>query len=945
MMITILPVMPPDLRPMVQLDGGRYASSDINDLYRRVINRNNRLKHLLELKAPEVIIRNEKRMLQEAVDSLIDNSARRGKGVMASITGQRRLLKSVADMLKGKQGRFRQNLLGKRVDYSGRSVIVVGPELKLRQCGLPKRMALEIFKPFVIADLIERDIAYNIRMAGHLIQEATDEVWAILEEVIKDKLVLLNRAPTLHRLGVQAFQPLLVEGQAIQIHPMVCRAFNADFDGDQMAVHLPLTEESQKEASSIMLSSLNLLKPATGEPIVFPTQDIVLGIYWITRIKEGAKGEGKIFSSKNEALFAYESGIIDINAKIKVLNKGDQKLLGNKKFIETSAGQIIFNSALQNDFDYIDKEMNSKALESLMADVLDKYGFDKFNTIADKLKTFGFEYATISGISWGVDDLKVPPEKFKIIREAEKEEEEVRNHYQKGFLSEGEKYTRIVEIWTKVKREIEKLVPASLDPDGPVSLMVNSGARGSWAQPVQMSGMRGLVANPAGRIIELPIKSSFKEGCNVLEYFISTHGARKGTADTALRTAKAGYLTRRLVDVAQDVSINENDCGTKQGIILLKSESQELGQSFSSRLLGRVASRSIIEIKTGQKLVGANMTIDRKTALRIENAEDIKEVFVRSPLTCELEDGLCQMCFGYDLGKNSLVDIGEAVGIVAAQSIGEPGTQLTMRTFHTGGIAGAGDITQGLPRVEEIFEARSPKGTAVISRVDGTVDDIINKENQTVIKIRLDVDSSKLSKTSAKINKKKGKNLKFVEYKLSQDAAILVHRGDHLFKGDQISEGHIDLKDLFKLVDQRTVEKHIINEVQKVYVNEGAHINDKHIEIIAKKMFSRVKIEDNGDTDLIPGEIVTRLKVAKTNKDILKKKGRPATFQSVLLGITRVSLSTDSFLSAASFQETARVLIRAATEGATDNLRGLKENVIIGKLIPAGTGLRWKWKE
>ena len=704
MFIEVLPVLPPDLRPMVPLDGGRYASSDLNDLYRRVINRNNRLKKLLELNAPEVICRNEKRMLQEAVDALIDNSARRGQGVMAS-TGQKRKLKSLADMLKGKQGRFRQNLLGKRVDYSGRSVIVVGPELRLDECGLPKKMALELFKPFVINKIIERGLAHNIRGANRLIAEGPDEVWAFLEEVISNKTVLLNRAPTLHRLGVQAFKPILIEGNAIRLHPLTCRAFNADFDGDQMAVHVPLTEEAQEEARTIMLSANNLLKPATGEPITDPDKDIVLGCFWMTVIKKGVKGEGKVFGSKNEAVLAYQNGITEINAEIKVLkhfeDRKDQQ--GEDRYIKTSVGRIIFNSAIPNDFGFINKEMNKKALKILMADLIETHDFVKMKDVFDRVKSLGYEYATKSGLSWSYSDLVVPKEKEGIINETNKEVETIYEQYQNGLLTDEERYDRVIEVWHKAKNEISHKVREVMEKENnSVYTIISSGARGSWAQPVQMAGMRGLMASPSGRTIELPVISNFKEGLTVLEYFISTHGARKGSADTALRTAQAGYLTRRLVDVSQDVVIREEDCKAKEGIMAYRADAKAINQSFSAKIFGRVSLHDIKD-SSGAVLVKANDIITKANALKVDES-DVEEVEVRSPITCQVLTGMCRKCYGFDLGYNKEVKLGAAVGIVAAQAIGEPGTQLTMRTFHTGGVAGGGDITQGLPRVQEPFE-------------------------------------------------------------------------------------------------------------------------------------------------------------------------------------------------------------------------------------------------
>ncbi len=907
--LTLIPILPPDLRPMVQLDGGRYASSDLNDLYRRVINRNNRLKYLLEISAPEVIIRNEKRMLQEAVDALIDNGMRKGILTTAT-TGGKRLLKSLADILKGKQGRFRQNLLGKRVDYSGRSVIVVGPALKLHQCGLPKKMALELFKPFVIQKILERELAYNVRGASRLIEQETDDVWAILEGVVKGKLVLLNRAPTLHRLGIQAFQPVLIEGEAIEVHPMVCKAFNADFDGDQMAVHVPLSAEAQKEAREIMLSSLNLLKPATGMPVISPTQDITLGCYWLTKFREGAKGEGKVFSNPMEAIMAQEFGDVGLKARIRVRLKDGA--------VETSVGRILFNETLPENEPFVNEVVNSKKLEKIVGGLIKEYDRGIVEETLDRIKNLGFEAATISGVSWGMDDLIVPPEKEGIMAEAEKEIEQLDNHFKKGLLSKEEKSNKIIEVWTRVKSEIEKLVPKTLPEDGSVSIIVNSGARGSWTQPVQMTGMKGLVINPAGKIIELPVKSSFKEGFDVLEYFISTHGARKGTADTALRTSTAGYLTRRLVDVAHEVVVSEEDCGDEEGFEMLKAESDELGQDFNYKIVGRIVLENI-KTKKGKIILKKGETIDWKKAGQIIN-EGIERIKVRSPINCKSVRGVCQKCYGWDFGRNELVRQGEAVGVVAAQAIGEPGTQLTLRTFHTGGVAGGGDITFGLPRVQEIFEARMPGGKAEISKVDGEVKDITPEK---VIRIKV-----------------KGQKEEIVEYKIPAKTAIYIKKGQDVKKGQQLCEGNLDLKEIFKTRGKEETQRYIVREIQRIYVSQGATIHDKHIEVIIRQMFSRVRIKDPGDSDFTVGGVIERAEFIERNKKLEKEKKNQAKSVPILLGISRVSLTTDSFLSAASFQETSRILIRACLEGKEDKLRGLKENVIIGKLIPAGTGFR-----
>lgn len=910
MILTSLPVLPPDLRPMVALDGGRYATSDLNDLYRRVINRNNRLKKLMDLKAPEVIVTNEKRMLQEAVDALIDNSARMGTQQLSS---QRRPLRSLADMLKGKQGRFRQNLLGKRVDYSGRSVIVVGPHLSLDECGLPKKMALELFKPFVIQKIIEMGLAHNIRNSNRLIEQAPPEVWAILEEVIANRKVLLNRAPTLHRLGVQAFKPLLIEDLAIQIPPLVCTAFNADFDGDQMAVHLPLSSDAQSEAKELMLSSLNLLKPATGDPIVTPTQDIVLGCYFLTKVMGNALGTGKIFSSRNEAILAHESGIIDINALIKISDL-DKKL-------ETTVGRLVFNSVLPTDFKFVNHLVVKKELSKIIGEIISKYGTQESKVYLDAIKKIGFEYATRSGISWGMDDLVVPPEKSKIVEDAETEEALIRKQYEEGSLTQDERRERTIEVWKKANDLLsKKIVPKTLHPDSSVYQIIDSGARGSWSQPAQMMGMKGLVQNPQGDTMELPVKSSYKEGFNVLEYFISTHGSRKGLTDTALKTASAGHLTRRLVDVSQDLIVREFDCRTKEGVAVVRKDGLEFGHTFVSRLFSRTA---LEDVKAGNKiLVRGGEVISRETAELIE-AGKIEAVKIRSPITCKTLYGICSKCYGYDLGNNQLVKIGEAVGIVAAQSIGEPGTQLTMRTFHIGGVAGA-DITHGLPRVEEIFEARPPKGKAFLVEEDGEVTAIEERGLIKVIKVK---------------TKLKNKKEKILEYAVPRSAWVYVKAGDRVQKGAQLSEGPLDLRELFKLKESHAVERYILNEVQKIYLSEGAAINNKHIEIIAKKMFSRLRVTEPGDTDFVRGDIVEKSVFLETNRKIKSSNGLQAKAEQILMGVTKVALSTESFLSSASFQETARVLINAAAEAKTDRLRGLKENVIIGRLIPAGTGL------
>ena len=935
---TVVPVIPPDLRPMVQLDGGRFATSDVNDLYRRVINRNNRLKRLMELKAPEVILRNEKRMLQEAVDALIDNSARKGKEVRTS-SAQGRPLKSLADMLKGKQGRFRQNLLGKRVDYSGRSVIIVGPDLKVDECGVPKKMALEIFKPFVINKLIyEKELAPNIKIATHMIDEGIDEVWDALEEVIRDKYILLNRAPTLHRLSIQAFKPVLIEGNAIKLYPLVCQAFNADFDGDQMALHLPLSQEAQNEAATIMKSSSNLLKPATGHPIVNPTQDIVLGIYWMTRIEEGDKDKGGTFSSLEEAEMAYNFDKISIKSRINVpLPK--ESLLDNTDYkkgdlIETSLGRLLFNEILPDDFPFINKTLNKKDLRRIVARIINVYDREKAVNVLDNIKNIGFKFATQSGISWGFSDLITPPEKKQIIEEAEKQVEELNQHYQRGLLTNEERKAKVIDTWFSAIDRISHLVPKALPHDGPIFHIFDSGSRGSWGQTTQMSGIKGLVINPSSEIIELPVLSNFKEGFNVLEYFISTHGARKGTTDTALKTAVAGYLTRRLVDVCQDIIVREEDCGDDKGIIMHKSDGDDIGLGLDSRLVGRVI---LEDVKDGNKIIARKgELIDKEKAQQIA-ATGIEQIRVRSPLTCKTKHGVCQKCFGYDLGKNKLVELGEAVGIVTAQSIGEPGTQLTMRTFHAGGVAGEGDITQGLPRVEEILELRVPHEKALMSEVNGKVVDIRKAGQKKEIIIEPNRDFISPSKKS-KREKKKQKEKNQIIYSLPINKRVLVNVGDLVTKGQQLSDGHLDIKALYRLRGKEDVQRYIIREVQNIYFFQGAAIDERYIEMVVRKMFSRVRITDSGATDFLTGQIVEKDIFEDVNSK-LKEKDR-AKGVELLMGITKVSLSSESFLSAASFQETARVLINAACDGKVDHLKGLKENVIIGKLIPAGTGFK-----
>lgn len=917
--ITTLPVIPPALRPMVPLDGGRYATSDLNDLYRRVINRNNRLKHLLELKAPEVITKNEKRMLQEAVDALIDNSMRRGQITTAASTGQKRALKSLADMLKGKQGRFRQNLLGKRVDYSGRSVIVIGPELKLAECGLPKRMALELFKPFVIGILIRKELAHNIKSAGRLIEQETPDVWTALEEAMRDKLVLLNRAPTLHRLSVQAFSPILIEGKAIKIPALPTHAFNADFDGDQMAVHLPLTIEAQREARELMLASHGILKPATGEPVASPSHDVSFGVYYLTSVLKGAKNEGKTFSSRYEALLSFENEFTDLRALIKVPNPNYESDNKEPKMIETTPGRMIFNKSLPKGHLFVNKTLTKPDLKIIGSDIWDEFGKEATVVFLDKITELGFHYATVSGISWGMDDLRIPVEKTGIIDAADKLIEENKELYEDGLLTEYERRSKAIEIWNTTKSKLSTLIKQQIDTNGSAFMLVDSKSRGTWSTLDQMMGMRGIFANPAGELIELPVRNSLKEGLTSLEYFISTHGARKGLVDTALKTATAGYLTRRLVDVAQDIVVTEEDCKDKEGFLMHAEDGKVSGETLGRRVKGRVVLEDIIGLD-GEIIVKKNKIVDKESAKKIE-ALGLKTIKVRSAIKCKAYTGICQLCYGYDLSKNELVNIGEAVGIVTAQAIGEPGTQLTMRTFHTGGVAGGADITMGLPRVEEIFEARPPTFKALVADVDGKVLAIQDKGKQKIVSVEV-------AGTGEKI-----------EYLVAPNITVSVGAGDLITVGQQLSEGHVDLKELFKTTNNiDLVARYIIREVQAIYSPTGDSINDKHVELIVRQMFSRVKIIDSGDTDLLAGDTIEKRTAWIENGKIKGNKKTEATFEQLLLGITKVSLTTDSFLSAASFQETARVLIDSAILGKEDYLHGLKENVIIGRLIPAGTG-------
>lgn len=927
MILEVIPVIPPDLRPMVQLDGGRFATSDLNDLYRRVINRNNRLKRLLDLGAPDIIVRNEKRMLQEAVDALIDNG-RRGRPV----TGPgNRPLKSLSDMLKGKQGRFRQNLLGKRVDYSGRSVIVVGPELKLYQCGLPKEMALELFKPFVMKKLVKDGYAHNIKSAKRMVERVKPEVWDVLEDVIKEHPVLLNRAPTLHRLGIQAFEPVLVEGRAIQIHPLVCTAYNADFDGDQMAVHLPLSAEAQAEARLLMLAINNILKPQDGKPVVTPTQDIVLGSYYLTVQKDGEKGEGKYFISPKEVLLAYEMGEVDLHAKINV--RMTKEVNGQMRFktIETTPGRIIFNEGIPQDLGFVDRtceenmfelELNTLVDKGKLGEIVDRcyrlHGTTVTAEVVDRIKKKGYEYATKAGITIGITDIEVPEEKEKILSEADEKVDQVELMYRRGLISEDERYENVIEIWTKATNDITNALMNSLDSLNSIFMMANSGARGNKQQIRQLAGMRGLMADPSGRIIDIPIKANFREGLTVLEYFISTHGARKGLADTALRTADSGYLTRRLVDVSQDVIVRELDCGTEEGITVKDiKDGSEIIESLKERIEGRYVLEDVAEPQTGEIIVKKNEVITRDKAEKIIKA-GIKEVKIRSVLACKSKHGVCVKCYGNNLATGHDVDVGEAVGIIAAQSIGEPGTQLTMRTFHTGGVAGD-DITQGLPRVEELFEARKPKGQAVITEVGGTVR-ILESKKKREVEVTTPTGDVKT-------------------YQVPYGSRLKVDNQTIVEPGDELCEGPVNPHDILKIKGVHGVQTYLLQEVLRVYRLQGVDINDKHIEVIIRQMLRKVKIEDPGDTDLLPGELIDILELEDTNKIAISEGKKPAEGKRVLLGITKASLATDSFLSAASFQETTRVLTEAAIKGKVDPLIGLKENVIIGKLIPAGTGM------
>ena len=951
MILEVLPVIPPELRPMVQLDGGRFATSDLNDLYRRVINRNNRLKRLLDLGAPNIIVQNEKRMLQEAVDALIDNG-RRGRPV----TGPgNRPLKSLSHMLKGKQGRFRQNLLGKRVDYSGRSVIVVGPNLKMYQCGLPKEMALELFKPFVMKELVGRGIASNIKNAKRKIEKMQPEIWGVLEEVIREHPVLLNRAPTLHRLGIQAFEPILVEGRAIRLHPLVCTAYNADFDGDQMAVHVPLSAEAQAEARILMLAAQNILNPKDGKPVVTPSQDMVLGNYYISLEREDAVGQGKVFSNVNEALIAYQNGYVHLHSRValpaRTLNNPTFTDEQNEKLLITTVGKMIFNEILPNTFPYL----NEPTMENLQEATPDKYFIDKGANVAeeiasrpivdpfkkgflgkviaevfqkfettetsrmlDRMKDLGFKYSTKAGVTVGIADIIVLPDKQEILDEAQKQVDQIMKSFRRGLITEDERYERVVRAWNEAKDEIQSRLMKSLNRLNPIFMMSDSGARGNASNFTQLAGMRGLMAAPSGRIIELPIKSSFREGLTVQEYFISTHGARKGLADTALKTADSGYLTRRLVDVAQDVIIREEDCGTDRGIRVsaLREGTEEI-ESLYDRLVGRTSFETVTHPETGEVLIDKNELITEDIARIIVDA-GVEKVEIRTAFTCNTSHGVCKKCYGRNLATGSNVEVGEAVGIIAAQSIGEPGTQLTMRTFHTGGVAGD-DITQGLPRIQEVFEARNPKGQAVISEISGTVIDFTESRDKRELTVE------GFSETRS--------------YTIPFGARLRVQIGDTVEAGEVFTEGSIDPKELLAVRGVSGVQNYLLQEVQKVYRMQGVEIGDKHVEVMVRQMLRRVKVIESGDTPLLPGSLVDISVFKEACKDAIRDGKHPATAKPVLLGITKASLETDSFLSAASFQETTRVLTDAAIKGKRDYLLGLKENVIIGKLVPAGTGM------
>ncbi len=955
MILEALPVIPPELRPMIQLDGGRFATSDLNDLYRRVINRNNRLKRLIELGAPSIIIQNEKRMLQEAVDALFDNG-RRGRNVTGA---GNRPLKSLSSMLKGKQGRFRQNLLGKRVDYSGRSVIVVGPDLKMYQCGIPKEMAIELFKPHVINGLVKRELANNIKSAKRMIDMQDPKVWDVVEDVIKEHPVMLNRAPTLHRLGIQAFEPKLISGRAIRLHPLVTTAFNADFDGDQMAVHVPLSEEAKAEARILMLGSNNILSPKDGKPIVTPSQDMILGNYYITTEKAGLEGEGRVFKNTNEALMAYNRRELTLHTRIAVpVNSFKHKVFteGQKnKYLVTTVGKIIFNEILPDSFPYLNEPTDANiegitpnkffidygenivqkikempltkpfakgTLEKIIAQVFKRYKTTETSIMLDKLKDLGFKYSTLAGITISAYDVVTSKNKEKIIEESQAEVNKINKQYNRGLITEKERFDLVIDVWTKAKDTIQKELQQYADEytDNPIFIMMNSKARGSISNFTQLAGMRGIMSKPSGEPVEIPIISSFRDGLSVSEFFLSTHGARKGSADTALKTADSGYMTRRLVDVAQDLIVKEEDCGTISGVVVKEFVDDKAGviEPLYDRIVGRYTNKKVVNPETKDVIIDKNELITEQIADKIIKA-GITEVEIRTVLTCKTEHGVCRHCYGINLATGSMVEVGEAVGIMAAQAIGEPGTQLTMRTFHTGGVAGA-DITQGLPRVEELFEARSPKGKATISEVDGTI--------------------SKIEEVNGKFKVYVKNANEIREHITAYGAKLRVEKGDKVEAGDRITEGNISPKELLVVTDPNTVQQYILKEVQKVYRSQGVDINDKHVELIARRMISKIRILESGDTKLLPGITVSINEFTKGNKEVILEGKKPAQGKPILLGITKASLETDSFLSAASFQETTRILTEASVKGKVDELHGLKENVIIGKLIPAGTGAK-----
>ena len=976
MILSRLPIIPPDLRPMVQLDGGRFAASDLNDLYRRVINRNNRLKKLMSIGAPEVICRNEKRMLQEAVDTLLNNSARAGKTLFTA--GDRRKLRSLSDMLKGKQGRFRQNLLGKRVDYSGRSVIVVGPHLKLNQCGLPKEMAMKLFKPFVIGRIIRDELAHNVKAAERLVQDSTKEVWDILEEVIQNKYVLLNRAPTLHRLGIQAFQPLLVEGLAIQLHPLVCAAFNADFDGDQMAVHVPLSEKAQSEAAGLMAATQNVLKPSAGEPIINPIQDMVLGCYFLTRAHADKKGHGMTFGSSEEAFMAYDNGIIDLQALIKVrVNFGEKP-----EIVETSVGRLKFQEIVPPALGFINATMKKKNLSDLISRSLELLGREETVAFADRIKRIGFDYVTISGISIAASDIRVPAERQKLLDDANEKIRKINNFYWKGLVTSDERYNHAIRIWSATKNEVTTAMIHEFQKyeENDITYVIDSGARGNWGQVTQLAGMKGLVADPSGHTIELPIQSNLKEGFSVLEYFTATHGGRKGKSDTALKTAEAGYLTRRLVDAVQDIIIREEDCGGKQGHLITREDSAKIGEKFETRLFGRALARDL-EFK-GKVIAVRDQEIDAEL-LDVIQKNNIDNVAIRTVMTCRTRGGICVKCYGRDLSNNKTVQIGTPVGIIAAQSIGEPGTQLTMRTFHMGGVAEGADITQGLTRVEELFEARSPRTPATLSDITGRIkvshsggkttvqiiaeepgedtyyvpsgfevlvkkgDDVGERSvlaksvsDKSTIKVTI---AGQVSSVERGIVKVRHSEIQERSYEFGPRESLLVKTGAVVEAGQALNVGHYNLQELLEKKGAYAVQTYIVQEVQHIYASQGQTINDKHLEIIVKKMFSKVRIIDAGDTKVLPGETVDMGEMQYENERVMKEKGKETTFEQLLLGITRVALATDSWLAGASFQETIRVLVEAATTRRIDMLQGLKENVIIGRLIPTGEVYRKRY--